>query len=311
MTDRSSVDCLPPGWTVEVSMDAGRRTTQVPPICHLLPNLSPAVAKKQKLELSSAGEHIKLDERMIRILNLSLQKNVTILRFSAGRLDTNFSSPHLPEAKDSEKIGGKSDFAENVSVSAPAVGLHPAIQSLKSKGKMHENEKTQLGMRKSRKKKEYNLPRWASKRLAGLGIDPTPELNATRAWQFGSLAHRASLKPAELEARVEGGSNFGSQKSTKVLESTNYTHGYEDLTAPIGHTGNIRRESKDEQKDESPTILPVANSAILEEYTGKVENGKEGNEKPDILVDLLSLDPSHDPCIQFAIKNLTGIGIDS
>lgn len=73
-------------------------------------------------------------------------------------------------------MAGKSDYAKRVFVSAPAIGLLPANQSLKSKEKMHENEKNQLGMRKSRKKKENNLHRQASKQLDGLGIDPTSEL---------------------------------------------------------------------------------------------------------------------------------------
>ena len=42
-----------------------------------------------------------------------------------------------------------------------------------------------------------------------------------------------------------------------------------------------------------------------------VEKVNQDNEKPDIPIDLPSMDLWSDPCIQFAIKTLTGIGVDS
>lgn len=246
----------------------------------------------------------------------------------AGRLDTDLSSSNLPEAKVSEQIEGRNDSAKSVFVSAPAVGLHPANQSLKSKGTTHENEKTQLDMRKSKSKKEYNLPRRASKRLAGLDIGPTPELKTSRARRFvkqpgeagastppssspGSLAHWASPEPAQLEAGLEAESNFDGSKNTKLLESINSKRTSADMTTPGEHAGKIQEENKDEQKPKSSVVLPVENLVISEQLAGRVGKGNEENEKPDIPVDLPSMDLWSDPCIQFAIKTLTGEGIDS
>ena len=246
----------------------------------------------------------------------------------AGRLDTDLSSSNLPETKVSEQIEGRNDSAKSVFVSAPAVGLHPANQSLKSKGTMHENEKTQLHMCKSKSKKEYNLPRRASKRLAGLDIDPTPELKTSRARRFGkqpgeagdstppssslgSLAHWASPEPAQLEAGMEAESKFDSSKNTKVVvESINSKHTSADMTTPGEHAGKIQEENKDEKRPKSSIVLPVGNLSISEELSGRIGKGNEENEKPDIPVDLPSMDLWSDPCIQFAIKTLTGEGID-
>ncbi|XP_059452419.1 methyl-CpG-binding domain-containing protein 13 isoform X2 [Corylus avellana] len=298
-----------------------------------------AVAKKQKSALSSTREEIICDQSskwdvMVKdepMLKPSCtEKCVPLSEHTSDqcRLDTDLNSSNLPETKVSEQIEGKNDSAKSVFVSAPAVELHPANQSLKSKETMHENEKTQLDMRKSKSKKEYNLPRRASKRLAGLDIDPTPELKTSRARRFGkqpgeagastppssspgSLAHWASLEPAQLEAGMEAESKFDSSKNTKVLvESINCKHTSADMTTPGGHAGKIQEENKDEKKPKSSVVLPVENLSISEELSGRIGKGNEENEKPDIPVDLPSMDLWSDPCIQFAIKTLTGEGID-
>ena len=43
----------------------------------------------------------------------------------------------------------------------------------------HEDEKAQNGQRKYKHKKEIHLPRRASKRLAGIKVDPVPELKTS------------------------------------------------------------------------------------------------------------------------------------
>ena len=249
---------------------------------------------------------------------------------AVGRPDTDFNSSNLPEAKGSEQIEGKNDSAESVFASAPAVGCLPAYQPLESKGTMHENEKTKLDRFKSKNKQKYNLPRRASKRLAGLDVDPTPELKTSRARRVvaklageagastppcsspGSLAHWESQQHGQLKAGLDSENNFHSSKSTKVLvESINSKHTFAELNTPVEHTGKIERETKDDQKQESSAVLPMGNLAISEEHAGKVEKENQDNEKPDIPIDLPSMDLWSDPCIQFAIKTLTGVGIDS
>ena len=50
---------------------------------------------------------------------------------------------------------------------------------------------------------------------------------------------------------------------------------------------------------------------LVLEHVGMVEKVNQDNEKPDIPIDLPSMDLWSDPCIQFAIKTLTGIGVDN
>ncbi|KAK9993594.1 hypothetical protein SO802_023297 [Lithocarpus litseifolius] len=50
---------------------------------------------------------------------------------------------------------------------------------------------------------------------------------------------------------------------------------------------------------------------LVLEHDGMVEKVNQDSEKPDIPIDLPSMDLWLDSCIQFAIKTLTGIGVDS
>ncbi|XP_023892364.2 uncharacterized protein LOC112004365 isoform X1 [Quercus suber] len=296
----------------------------------------PAVAKKQKLALGSIGELIisdqssKLDgmikdEQILGTQHHSAAKCMPLSEHTdqLGKLDTDFRSSKLLEAKDSEQINGKNDSTESAFGSSPVVGFLTSNQPLERKGTLHENEKTQLERFKPKNKKEYNLPRRASKRLAGLDVDPTLELKTSRARRVvgklsseagastppssspGGMAHWESQQQGQLKAGMEAEINFSSSKSIKVLEeSINSKHTFAE------HTGKIERETKDDQKQESSAVLPIRNLAILE-HAGMVEKVNQDNEKPDIPIDLPSMDLWSDPCIQFAIKTLTGVGVDS
>ena len=50
---------------------------------------------------------------------------------------------------------------------------------------------------------------------------------------------------------------------------------------------------------------------LVLEHVGMVEKVNQDNEKPDIPIDLPSMDLWSNPCIQFTIKTLTGIGVDN
>lgn len=230
----------------------------------------------------------------------------------AGTVETDLSSSNLLESKGLEQIDGKSDSAESMHVSGPPARFLLANQSSNSEGTAQESENTRLGRRKYKNRKEYNLPRRASKRLAGLDIDPTPELKTSRVRRVvvkqsddagastppcsspGSLAHWPSQQPSPIEVGLESGSKFDGSKSTRVE-----------------HTGKIQRANKDDQKQDSSAVLPMGTASTSVEHAGRVEKGEEDNEKLDIPIDLPSMDLWSDPCIQFAIKTLTGVGIES
>ncbi|KAK7813874.1 methyl-cpg-binding domain-containing protein 13 [Quercus suber] len=287
----------------------------------------PAVAKKQKLALGSIGELIISDQSSKLDGMIKDEQILGTQHHSAAKCmplsEHTDQSSKLLEAKDSEQINGKNDSTESAFGSSPVVGFLTSNQPLERKGTLHENEKTQLERFKPKNKKEYNLPRRASKRLAGLDVDPTLELKTSRARRVvgklsseagastppssspGGMAHWESQQQGQLKAGMEAEINFSSSKSIKVLEeSINSKHTFAE------HTGKIERETKDDQKQESSAVLPIRNLAILE-HAGMVEKVNQDNEKPDIPIDLPSMDLWSDPCIQFAIKTLTGVGVDS
>lgn len=296
---------------------------------------APGEAKKQKSEVSSTREQIichqsskcnqmvKDEEILKSACTEKCVSHSVQTSDQSGKMDTDLSSSNLPEAKLLMQIEGRNDSGERVSL-CPTIGVNPANQSLESEETMQEKKKTQLDKRKSKRKKEYHLPRRASKRLAGLDIDPTPELKTSRARRVdkkpaetgastppssspGTSAHWASWQPAQLEAGLEGEIKFDSSKDTKVLvKSINIKHTSADLTNGVEHAGSIQEENKNVRKPKSSAALPGGNMAFPEENPGRVGKENVENEKTNIPIDLPSMDLWSDPCIQFAIKTLTG-----
>lgn len=163
----------------------------------------------------------------------------------------------------------------------------PSVEPLaeKHRGKVCGKRKKQTSPSNSRKRKCYDLPRRASKRLAGIEVDVTQELKTT------NRGHRV----AEIEAGVsapEAKSSFQSSPKMQVLsESTNVKTPIEDLAPPAEEAERIEAESKDK---ETPA-----------EHAGVTEHENKAAQNPEPHQDLPFGNSWTDPCIEFAIKTLT------
>ncbi|XP_022764892.1 methyl-CpG-binding domain-containing protein 13-like isoform X2 [Durio zibethinus] len=232
------------------------------------------------------------------------------------------SSLILSEAKGSEQIGVK-DSKEGVHASGNVVGVLLDKQSRENGMTKDETEKTQEGRGKTKLKKALNIPRRASKRLAGVALDPTPEIKTTRARRSSikqlseivpdaaensfpvSCIHRASKQPDQLESALETSFAFDASKSKELILAPNNILSPWDMLAVNSHVGNL--ETKD---DEDKGVLPLGNAANPGVHSGKVERDK-ASDVLGSLVDMPLADLWTDPCIAFAIQTLTGIPCDT
>ncbi|XP_022736128.1 uncharacterized protein LOC111289389 isoform X2 [Durio zibethinus] len=233
------------------------------------------------------------------------------------------SSLILSEAKDSEQIGGK-DSDEGLHASDNLVGVLLDKQSRENGMTRIENEKTKQGRGKTRLKKALNIPRRASKRLAGVALDPTPEVKTTRGRRSsitqlsvvpdaaknsspGSCILEASKQPDQLESALETSCGLDASKNKELLLAPNNMLSYGDMLTGNGHVENLETKSK---VDEDKGVLPLGKAAIPE-HSGKVESDDKTSEVPGSLVDMPLADLWTDPCIAFAIQTLTGIPCDT
>ncbi|KAL2995595.1 hypothetical protein AAZX31_10G224400 [Glycine max] len=134
-------------------------------------------------------------------------------------------------------------------------------------------EKTQNGKRKY-KKKEYNLPRRASKRLAGIKVDPAIELKTSR---FKRVAINQSCESKMI-------TNMDEHPSCLPVGIVN-----QQFDAVEGGT-----ESKSKF------------DCTFEEYMRLLENGEKVDGMSDYSRDFPIAEILKDPCIAFAVQVLTG-----
>ncbi|XP_007038659.2 PREDICTED: uncharacterized protein LOC18605543 isoform X1 [Theobroma cacao] len=272
-------------------------------------NLSGITKEEEMLASASTGEQI------------SLSKHATN-QHKAG-VGAELSSLKLSEAKGSEQIGGK-DSEEGVHASGNVVGVLLDKQSSENGMIKDETEKTQQGRGKTKLKKAFNIPRRASKRLAGVALDPTPELKTARARRSsfkqlsevipdaaessspGRCIHGASKQPDQPESALETSCDLDSPKSKELILAPNNMLSSGEMLTMNGHVGNLETEA-----DADNGVLPLGNAAIPGVHSGKVESDVKASEVPGSLVDMPLADLWTDPCIAFAIQTLTGIPCDN
>ncbi|KAL5744569.1 hypothetical protein ACOSQ2_027685 [Xanthoceras sorbifolium] len=251
---------------------------------------SPTAAKKQKItgQSSNPGEIAKDEDVANGIENVPLCEPSS----NQGGAGADLSGSNLPEAKDSGRVvdEGK-DSDKSVCLSTPAVGTVLDKQTSESGDVEDETNKSKLGS-KSKKKKVLDLPRRSSKRLAGVALDATPELETS------TRARRAVVKQSGdgVPSTVEG------SKSTEESQESNMSkHHSGDLANPNENEGKIETKYESSKKQGLAGDLPPQNQA-------KVETGcePEAKPKPGLTLDLPFGDLFSDPCIAFAIKTLTG-----
>ncbi|XP_052303565.1 methyl-CpG-binding domain-containing protein 13 isoform X5 [Populus trichocarpa] len=223
------------------------------------------------------------------------------------------SSSEFPEAKGSNRTEEKCDFVRTSFVEDPSRGV-PEDKLLLEVGETRKEIK-RAGLRKSKNKNDINLPRRASKRLAGIPLAPTPELKAI------TRVRRAAVEPGneiiastseqascgELDTELNTKNAFDTSKSTeRPVESNESKHGIVDME----HAGKAGSGKERNEKHECAVISSPGKLASAE-HGGKIETANNSGEKPGLPFGLPLEELWQDPCIAFAIKTLTGAPVDS
>ncbi|MFQ6638095.1 hypothetical protein Gotur_013075 [Gossypium turneri] len=291
-------------------------------------NSSGITKEEEMLNSASTGEQMSLSEHTpnqhkgLKLQSPKTPVNVVVLwvmdliQFifctSAG-VDAESSSLNLSEAKDSEQMGQKEESAH---ASGDAVGISLDEHCRDDGMTNDETEKTQQGRSKTKLKKDVSAPRRASKRLAGVALDPTPEIK-TRARRSsikelsevldgeensspGNRINRASKQLDLLESSLETSCAPDASKSKEPILGTSNTVSSVDMLVVNGHVGNL--ETKTNAGDDK-SVLPLGSR--------KLESDDKASGVPESLIDMPIADLWTDPCIAFAIQTLTGIPCDT
>ncbi|KAJ6748012.1 hypothetical protein OIU79_029192 [Salix purpurea] len=250
---------------------------------------------------------IAKDEQMLN--SASAGECIVISKHTSGGVGTESSSSEFPEDNSSNQTEEKSGSVKAEDPLQAVLQDKPSVEVGETK---MESKKT--GVRKSRKKTDLNLPRRASKRLAGIPLAPTPELKAT------TRARRAALEPSNgiIASTSEQAScgdpdtdlnikhAFDTSKSTEILVDS-YESKHDNVD--VEHAGKQGSGKERDKKRQCDVASPPGNLATGE-HAGKIETSNTGDEKQGLPFDLPLEELWQDPCIAFAIKTLTGTSVD-
>ncbi|XP_010255468.1 PREDICTED: uncharacterized protein LOC104596134 isoform X2 [Nelumbo nucifera] len=297
------------GWIKEMrAREKGNKTR----------DLLPTAAKKQKLANNKTrrclflGQSSGLNETTDQQLVESCVKEECLSEsvLDQSRENAELSGLPKPEAEGLENKQGKEVHAENGFISTPATGgsveKHPIEKGVEKrrgrngqKGvKKRRGRKSQKGVEKRRGRKSHLgsgnhkaakevLPRRASKRLAGLQAELPSDLDTSK--RACSVAARNS---AELEA------NPAVNPASEAHKAEPESGGSACLASKSVQLPSSKEPSKESER-------PVGD-VFLEDITGKLETGKQAEEKPESPLVLPFGDSWPDPCLEFAFKTLTG-----
>ncbi|XP_039044568.1 methyl-CpG-binding domain-containing protein 13-like isoform X2 [Hibiscus syriacus] len=251
---------------------------------------------------------------------ISLSKH-TPNQHKAGK-SAELISLNLSEAKGSEQIGRKYS-EEGVHASDNAVGVLSDKQ-FRDDAK-DRTEKSQLGKGKTKIKKDVNVPRRASKRLAAVALDPTSELKTTKTCRTsinqksvvpdgaensspGNCIDRASKQLIQPESSLETNCSLDASKSEEPIPVTSNVLSSGDTLTVNGHVGNLETKTNG---DEDKSVLPLGNVAISGVHSEKLESDENFSDVPGSDIGMPLADLWTDPCIAFAIQTLIGIPCDT
>lgn len=158
-------------------------------------------------------------------------------------------------------------------------------------------EKTKT--RKFKKKKDINLPRRSSKRLAGLEPELVPKAEAKEVPQASNRNSFTEVSPdpalnVKADADVHNADKVSQQLNVR-LERDNEDHVPNLKDTPLHENPSNKRKT------------PLACSLdVPEEKIQKVETEKKNDGKNEAELNVPIADFWSDPCLEFAIKTLTG-----
>ncbi|XP_027923245.1 methyl-CpG-binding domain-containing protein 13 isoform X1 [Vigna unguiculata] len=178
----------------------------------------------------------------------------------------------------------KVDFVESASFSGCTDKDTQEKQLQESSETKQGTEKVQAKhhRRRNKHKKQINLPRRSSKRLAGIKLDPVPELK-TR-----NRTRRAAVKQSSEEKTITN-----MDKSSSSL-----------------HDGLAKQQLSGKDK-ECFTLSPPDNNGTVEECMRVTEDGDKVDANLDYSLDFPLKELLTDPCIAFAIQTLTGLTFET
>ncbi|RYR56248.1 hypothetical protein Ahy_A05g022001 isoform B [Arachis hypogaea] len=332
MEDPSSGDCLPQGWTVEVKVRKnGRRDKYYidPASGYVFRSLrdvdryleSGEIGRNAFKPKDNGDTELKADKFSVRIATFGLIPVSTTKPTVSVSMGLSSDSDRISNDQQDQKPVCSAEYAstpisENTSAQCTMGTKSTTLGSDQIEGKASEEDSQakqlpqneQMGNEKSqkrqRRKKEINLPRRSSKRLAGIQLDPVPEL-VTR-----SRARRAAVKqsgqgetirnedkssnslPNAAAKRMnvpDGGSETKckSESAANMLQSTKFS-------TPERLPNKTTQEDGSNKDQECFSFWPQENNATMKDHVLDYSH-----EFP--LKELLQ-----DPCIAFAIQTLTG-----
>ncbi|KAG4941725.1 hypothetical protein JHK87_045596 [Glycine soja] len=207
------------------------------------------------------------------------------------------TSSVLSLAKSSDKKQGKVGVAQSASVSGCTNKDAEEKQLQENSETKHGTEKAQAKnpQCKNKHKKEINLPRRASKRLAGIKVDPVPEL------KIRNRARRVTVKQSEEEETI-----------TNVDKSANsLLDGLAKQKLNNEDTDKTLEVQRSDKEKECFSFSSLESNATVEECVRVIENGDKVDAKLDYTLDFPLRELLTDPCIAFAIQTLTGVTFEA
>lgn len=214
----------------------------------------------------------------------------------AGGVSNELRNSDLQETKVSEQEM-QSNSPKSTLAFFPA-GVLQGEQPVERVLTKYESGRTRLGLSKSKVKKGTILPQRASKRLAGLEVDPIPELKAI------TRARGAAVKQSGDEVNTGGSSSTPGKLADCSFQQPD----------PLFCIVDTSKSTELLLQSNKRRCLPV-DLVTKEKQAGKAETGincdNRATEKSELPFDSSLGDLLTDPCIAFAIKTLTGVAYDT
>ncbi|GFZ15318.1 hypothetical protein Acr_24g0015080 [Actinidia rufa] len=290
--ENSSEDWLPPGWTVEVRVRKNGKKDKCytdptngfeffskPEVFRYLNNAETSHSKskgkrKRSRKLSAINSSPVAEE-----LKISRRQ-----RKRTGTEGTSGSFVNLPEATDleqREKSNPITGFIGLVCVSG--------------------NKRMQLGLNKLKNKKKPDLPRRASKRLAGIEVGPILELKTNNQIRRGS-----ARRLHEAEASTAGNLRDSAAPEDCAEKRDTEANADEKLEQPIAYL--LRTYQFQKSTCMKDLWMDPCIEFAIKTLTGgiPIEDEHKADENPGPSLELPFGDSWGDPCIEFAVKTLTG-----
>lgn len=295
IVEKAIAEGLPPGWVkktrITTNGDSVRRDTSTS--VTVKPTLSISMGQSSDMDMIANDQQIPRSASSEEYMSVPISECISNQCVVGAKL----TSSVLSLAKSSDKKQGKVGVAQSASVSGCTNKDAEEKQLQENSETKHGTEKAQAKdpQCKNKHKKEINLPRRASKRLAGIKVDPVPEL------KIRNRARRVAVKQSEEEETI-----------TNVDKSANsLLDGLAKQKLNNEDTDKTLEVQRSDKEKECFSFSSLENNATVEECVRVIENGDKVDAKLDYTLDFPLRELLTDPCIAFAIQTLTGVTFEA